>query len=104
MPRREDAVQRYSMLAKFNKEGNVNVKATGERLANLRGNYERFGGRIVEASGAVGDFFDVVVLFEAPDLAAVNKIDMAGKLPGMVDTKVLPLFSMGDYRAMIEER
>jgi uncharacterized protein with GYD domain len=102
VPRREDAVQRYSMLARFNREGNANVKAIGERFANLRGNYERFGGRIEEAFGVVGDF-DVVVHFEAPDLAAVKKIDMAGKPPGMVDRKVLPLFSVDDYRAMIEE-
>ena len=102
MPRREDAVQRYSMLARFNWEGNVNVKELGERFVHLRGNYERFDGRIVEAFGAVGGF-DVVSPFEAPDLAAVNKIDLAGKLPGMVDTKVLPLFSVDDYRAVIEE-
>ena len=95
-------MQRYSMLAKFNREGNASVRAIGERFANLRGNYERFGGRIVNAFGAVGDF-NVVILHEAPDLAAVKKIDMAGKLPVMVGTKVLPLFSMDDYRAMIEE-
>ena len=81
------------MLAKLNREGNVNVKAIGGRFTNLRRNYERFG--------AVGDF-DVVILFETPDHAAVNKIDMAGKLPGMVDAKAMPFFSM-DYRAMIEE-
>jgi len=84
------------MLARFNREGNANVKAIGERFANLRGHYERFGCRIEEA-------FGVVVHFEAPDLAAVKKIDMAGKPPGMVDRKVLPLFSVDDYRAMIEE-
>ena len=87
-------MQRYSMLAKFNKEGNVNVKAIGERFANLRGNHERFG--------AVGDF-DVILPLEAPDPAAVNKIDVAGKLAGMVDAKALPRFSMDGYRAIIEE-
>ena len=93
-------MQRYSMLARFNRKGNV--KAIGERFDDLRGNYERFGGGILEAFGAVGDL-DVVIHFEAPDLASVKEIDMAGKLPGMVDTKVPPLFSRDDHRAMIEE-
>jgi uncharacterized protein with GYD domain len=99
---RKDAVQRYSMLDRFKGEGNANVKAIGERFANLRGNYERFGGRIAEAFGAVGDF-DVVIHFDAPDLTEVKRIDTAGKRAGMVNTKVLPLFSMGDLRATMEE-
>lgn len=84
MPRRKDAVHRYSMLTGCNSESNANVTAIGESFANSRGNRERFGGRIVGAFGAVD-------------------ADTANKPPGMVDTKVLPLSAMEDYRVMIEE-
>ena len=62
----------------------TNMKAIGKSFANPRENRERFGGRIVAAFGAVDG-------------------DTAGKPPGMVDTKVLPLSAMEGNRVMIEE-
>lgn len=90
----------YLFLATFNAEGNAIVKAIRERIANLETSYERFGDRIVEAHGAVGEFD--MVAFEAPDLAAIKRTAMVGKMPGMVDLKLVPLIPMDDYRALIE--
>jgi uncharacterized protein with GYD domain len=96
-------MSRYLMLAKFNTTGNTNIKAVTQRVALLNESHERFGGSVVELSASVGDY-DMIVLFEAPDLEAVKKIDMAGKLHGMVETtKILPLFSVEDLKTMIAE-
>jgi uncharacterized protein with GYD domain len=96
-------MSKYLMLAKFNATGDTNIKAVTERVALLVESHERFGGSVVELFGSVGDY-DMIVLFEAPNLEAVKQIDMAGKLHGMVETtKILPLFSAEDLRTMIAE-
>jgi uncharacterized protein with GYD domain len=96
-------MSRYLMLAKFNTTGNTNIKAVTERVALLTEIHERFGASVMEFFGSVGDY-DVIVLFEAPNLKAVKKIDMAGKLHGMVETtKILPLFGVEALRSMITE-
>ncbi|CAG9614108.1 hypothetical protein BACCIP111899_03335 [Bacillus rhizoplanae] len=95
-------MQKYILLAKFNREGNVNVKNISERFSNLHKNYERFGGRILTAYAIVGEY-DMVITFEAPDILAVKKIDLAGKLPGMVETKIFPLLEMDEFQQLVTE-
>lgn len=95
-------MQTYLVLAKFNREGNMNVGLMGERFAALRKNYERFGGKILHAYGTLGEY-DMVVIAQAPDADSMKKIDVAGKLPGMVETTTIPLLPFDHFMTLIQE-
>jgi uncharacterized protein with GYD domain len=90
----------YITLAKWTQQGIEKVKESPARLDAFKKLVESLGGK-VKGFYIVTGHYDMVLITEAPDDAAVAKVSLATASKGSVTTETLHAFTEEEYRKII---
>ena len=90
----------YVVLTNFTEQGIRNVMDTVQRADAIRELAKKFGVTAKEFYRTLGPY-DVVVLFEAPDEAAMTALGLAIVSAGNIRTQTLRAFSHDEMSAIL---
>ena len=90
----------YITLGKWTQQGIQKIKESPARLDAFKKLVQSAGGT-VKAFYMVAGQYDIVLICEAPDDAAVAKITLATSSKGSVATETLRAFTEEEYRKII---
>lgn len=85
----------YIMLGNFTEQGIRNIKDTTKRVESVRALVQKHGGTVKEAYWTMGQY-DVMLILDAPDDAAVTSIGLSIGSLGNVRTHTMRAFSAAD--------
>jgi uncharacterized protein with GYD domain len=92
----------YITLAKWTQQGIENIKESPKRLNAFKKFVKASGGRVKDFHMVTGHY-DMVLVIEAPNDAAVAKIALGTASRGSVQTETLRAFTEAEYRKIIGE-
>ena len=92
----------YLTLAKWTQKGIQNIKESPERLDAFKKLVEASGGKVKDFYLVMGKY-DMALILEAPDDAAVAKTALATGSRGSVETETHRVFTEAEYRKIIGE-
>jgi uncharacterized protein with GYD domain len=90
----------YITLAKWTQQGVENVQDSPARLDAFKKLVQSLGGTVKEFFMVTGRY-DMVLVLEAPDDAAMAKVALATASKGSVSTETLLAFTEEEYRKII---
>lgn len=90
----------YISLIKLTHQGVTNIKESPSRVEAAREVMRSFGGELKEFHFTMGQY-DIVVISEAPDDAAVAKALLTISAAGNVRTETMRVFSEDEYREIV---
>jgi uncharacterized protein with GYD domain len=90
----------YIVLASFTEQGIRSVKDTTKRADVVRETAKKFGATAKDFYWTLGTY-DVVVIFEAPDDAAMMALGMSLGAAGNVRTQTLRAFSRDETNGIL---
>jgi uncharacterized protein with GYD domain len=90
----------YIVLANYTDQGIRNVRDTTKRADAVRDLAKKFGATAREFYWTMGNH-DVVVVFEAPDDAAMTALSLTIAQAGNVRTQTMRAFSRDEVNAML---
>jgi uncharacterized protein with GYD domain len=90
----------YIVLSSFTEQGVRNIKDTTKRADAMRDLAGKFGVTVREIYWTMGSH-DVVVLFDAPDDAAMTALSMAVGALGNVRTETMRAFNRQEIGAVL---
>jgi uncharacterized protein with GYD domain len=93
-------VPTYIILAKWTQDGIQKIKESPARLDSFKKLVQSAGGT-VKAFYMVTGKYDMVIVTEAPDVAAVAKIALVTGSKGSVASETLCAFTEEEYRKII---
>jgi uncharacterized protein with GYD domain len=92
----------YITLAKWTQQGIQNIKESPERLDAFKKFVEATGGQVKDFYMVMGKY-DMVLVIEAPEDAAVAKNALATSSKGSVVTETFRAFTEEEYRKIVSE-
>lgn len=90
----------YIVLASFTDQGVRNIKDTTKRADAVKEAAKRFGVTAKEFFWTMGTY-DVVVIFDAPDDAAITALSMAVGAGGNVRTQTMRAFTRNEMDGVL---
>ena len=93
-------METYIILANFTKQGVEKIKESPTRLDAAKKAFSSFGAEMKHFFLVTGQY-DMVVIVEAPDAAAVAKAILAITSAGSVRSETLRAFTEAEYRDII---
>ena len=90
----------YIVLANFTDQGAKNIKDTTKRADAVKELAKKFGVTAKEFYWTMGAY-DVVVIFDAPDDAAMTALSMSVASAGNVRTQTMRAFSRDELNGLI---
>jgi uncharacterized protein with GYD domain len=96
-PKGDFAMPTYIQLIRWTQKGIENVKDSPARLDAARKVAESVGGKIKDTYLVMGRY-DLVLVTEATDDAAMAKVSLALASKGNITTETLKAFSEAEYR------
>ena len=92
----------YITLAKWTQQGVQNIKESPKRLDAFKKFVEASGGKVKDFYMVTGRY-DMVLILEAPEDAAVAKVALGTASKGSVHTETLRAFTEAEYRKIVGE-
>jgi uncharacterized protein with GYD domain len=92
----------YITLAKWTQHGIQNIKESPKRLDAFKKFVKACGGKVKDFYMVTGHY-DMVLVIEAPDDAAVARVALGTASGGSVQTETLRAFTEAEYRKIIGE-
>jgi uncharacterized protein with GYD domain len=90
----------YIVLVNYTEQGIRNVKETTKRADAVRELAKKFGATVREFYWTMGKY-DLVVIFEAPDDAAMTALSLTIASAGNVRTQTMRAFSRDEVNGML---
>jgi uncharacterized protein with GYD domain len=90
----------YIVLVNYTEQGIKNVKDTTKRADAVRELAKKFGATVREFYWTMGKY-DLVVIFEAPDDAAMTALSLTIASAGNVRTQTMRAFSRDEVNGML---
>jgi uncharacterized protein with GYD domain len=90
----------YIVLVNYTEQGIRNVKDTTKRADAVRELAKKFGATVREFYWTMGKY-DLVVIFEAPDDAAMTALSLTIATAGNVRTQTMRAFSRDEVNGML---
>jgi uncharacterized protein with GYD domain len=90
----------YIVLVNYTEQGIKNVKDTTKRADAVRELAKKFGATVREFYWTMGKY-DLVVVFEAPDDAAMTTLSLTIASAGNVRTQTMRAFSRDEVNGML---
>jgi uncharacterized protein with GYD domain len=90
----------YVTLAKWTQQGIQDIKESPKRLQAFKKFVQASGGKVKDFYMVTGHY-DMVLVIEAPDDAAVAKIALGTASRGSVQTETLRAFPEAEYKKII---
>jgi uncharacterized protein with GYD domain len=90
----------YIVLVNYTEQGIRNVKDTTKRADAVRELAKKFGATVREFYWTMGKY-DLVVIFEAPDDAAMTALSLTIASAGNVRTQTMRAFSRDEVNGML---